>query len=455
MSSRPHIAVVGGGFSGAMLAVQLMRRAWRPLAITIIERKSVVGHGTAYGVSGPELILNVPAARMSAFQDDPDHFVRWLQLSGSNVPADQFAPRSLYGSYVNDVFRRDCQTCQHATVSCISDHAVSLELNKDKLSIVLQKRGTLDADLAVLAIGNSSPKLLPCLRGLNPRMLAEFAWDEDALAGIPPDGAVLILGTGLTAIDQILSLRAQGFQGAIFALSRRGQFPAVHGKQRQEWPTGWAAELPGNLRRSMIAVREQIQLAENMGTDWRAVIDSLRPHTKDLWRRFSIQDRGQFLRHVQSYWANARHRVPLQTFSRIESLLDNGQLRVLAGTILSSNQLAGRACVRFRKRGCSENKTLIVDRIVNCMGAGVPTRASSPLLNTLIEQRLVKRDRLGIGIETTVDGCVVSGDGRISNRLFAIGPVCRASLWETTAVAEIRMQAADLAAKLLGTLGIQ
>ena len=79
-----RIAIIGGGFSGTALAVQLLRRSGGP--VTLIERSGAWGPGLAYGTRCDRHLLNVRAERMSLFPDDPDHFTRWL--AGAGLPAD-------------------------------------------------------------------------------------------------------------------------------------------------------------------------------------------------------------------------------------------------------------------------------------------------------------------------------------------------------------------------------
>lgn len=75
-----HVAIIGAGFSGTLQAINLLRHEG-PRA-TLIERAPVAGTGLAYGAAHPSHVLNVRAANMSAFPDDPSHFVRWLEARG-------------------------------------------------------------------------------------------------------------------------------------------------------------------------------------------------------------------------------------------------------------------------------------------------------------------------------------------------------------------------------------
>jgi uncharacterized NAD(P)/FAD-binding protein YdhS len=85
-----------------------------------------------------------------------------------------------------------------------------------------------------------------------------------------------------------------------------------------------------------------------------------------------------------------------------------------------------------------------VEVVINATGPEVnPERAQSPLLKNLIARGLTTPDPLGLGIEVTR-----VSDG-VSDPLHTVGSLRKGSLWESTAVPELRVQAAELAKQLL------
>jgi len=89
------IAIIGGGASGTLLAVSLLRRARAPLRVLLVEKTGRVGPGLAYSTERPSHLLNVPAARMSAFPEDPEHFLRWARRGGPGTGPGGFVRRRL------------------------------------------------------------------------------------------------------------------------------------------------------------------------------------------------------------------------------------------------------------------------------------------------------------------------------------------------------------------------
>src|SRR5207247_4809146 len=99
------------GFTGSILAAQLLRRD-PSVSVTLIESASVAGRGVAYATSCSWHLLNVPAANMSAFPEDPEHFVRWAQLNyDAGTENEDFLPRRVYGQYLASILRQQTQHC--------------------------------------------------------------------------------------------------------------------------------------------------------------------------------------------------------------------------------------------------------------------------------------------------------------------------------------------------------
>ena len=115
-SAPKRIAIVGGGFSGVMTAVNLARLSTRPLELTVINCRRPTGRGVAYGTRRPEHLLNVAARNMSAFRDEPDHFLRWLRTRSEfdTMPEielrERFIPRMVYGDYLRSIMHHHLQS---------------------------------------------------------------------------------------------------------------------------------------------------------------------------------------------------------------------------------------------------------------------------------------------------------------------------------------------------------
>jgi uncharacterized NAD(P)/FAD-binding protein YdhS len=184
---------------------------------------------------------------------------------------------------------------------------------------------------------------------------------------------------------------------------------------------------------------------------WQPVMESLRPITPGLWRRMSDRDKRLFLRHVARYWEVHRHLVPPATASRITALRCTGQLLVHQGRIRAVRQHDARLSVLVDNG--TDTVELEAGWLINGTGAPADISATvSPLLRSLFGSGLARPDSLGLGIDATVHGSVLDAAGRPSDVLYTLGPPLRGLWYETTAIPEIRAQAAGLAARVTAGL---
>lgn len=326
--------------------------------------------------------------------------------------------------------------------------AVDVTRHGDLWTVTLHTGETIRAGAVVLAIGNAlAPadpldvsRIAPWYRG-NP-------WAADVVPRVPPEAPVLLIGTGLTMVDVALSLRESGHSGPIRAVSRHGKLSRHHRSYTPRPLTELPAEFLtpcGGLR----WLREAIAQHESVGGDWRAVIDSLRPHAAQIWKGWSLRQRGSFLRHARNLWDIHRHRMAPEIAGQLHTLLTDGILTIHAGRLLSAE--AGMACARITTRSTRSGTIfqLDVERVINCTG---PARnyatTDIPLIVRLREQGLLTPDRLRLGFDTDHDGRLIGADGSVNQALFTIGPLRIPALFESIAIPEIRVQAEALAGLL-------
>jgi uncharacterized NAD(P)/FAD-binding protein YdhS len=450
-SGRFDVVIVGGGFSAACLTIQLLVNRIRNLSLAIVHRDASVGRGVAYRTDCDAHILNVPVARMSILPDKPGHFLDWASTR-YQFEGNQFVPRRIYGEYIEECLAKVIAATPGVTIERIHDVATSLVPDSEGVSVTLGTSQSIYGRLAVLAIGNSPPVSPPCFASLSPNRYKQNAWASETALKIGSTDSVLVVGTGLTAIDQILALSRDDHAGTIYVLSRRGKLPALHAPAAA-WPSDWTKGLPADIRSIFRHVRKQIEVAVAAGADWRSVIDSLRHATPGIWQSLSPEQKQRFIRHARPYWEIARHRIPASTHKELERLMSERRMILLSGRIGVATEFENYVEVSYTDRETSTTKMLRVDRVINCTGPGTVSRVKDQLLAGLLDQGLARLDCLGLGIETGSHGAVIDAGGVASERIFAIGPVRKASLWESTAVPEIRVQAKELAEMIGARLG--
>jgi len=464
--SNPTIAVVGAGATGVIAAAAILRSLRRPARVVLFDGRGSHGAGLAYGTVDPDHVLNVPASKMSAIAEEPEHFVRWLREEGSDAAAawrtpavpDAFVPRGLYAKYLEDVLRTSLEG---------SDPGVALEVLREEVGDLVRRGGgwrllgqsgaAWIASVVILALGYRPPRLPsgvePAL-ATHPRMIHD-PWEGGAFEGVLPDDPVLVLGAHLTMIDVALTLDRQGHRGGIVAVSPRGLMPLSHGPTDAGYVAIGIDTPPVTARGLLHRVRAEMAAEESQGGSWRSVADAVRPLVPRLWSALSTAERARFLRHVHPYWEIHRHRMAPAIATHVEAMKSEGRLRVVAGRVVAATAHDGGFVVTVRPRSGHTVANFHAAWVVNTTG---PTLryAENPttLLRRLFDGGIVRPGPLDFGLEAAAGGALVDAAGQAHVDLFTLGPPLRGHLWETTAVPEIRLQAADLARSLAGTMGL-
>ncbi|BBD59900.1 beta-lactamase domain-containing protein [Nostoc sp. HK-01] len=459
------IAIVGAGFSGSLVATHLLKTASQPLIIKLIERSSQIGKGIAYSTDTNCHLLNVSAGNMSAFAHDGGHLLRWLQHNqnelasffAEEVNASSFIPRKVYGLYIQSILAEAEATApSDVQLERLTDEVVGIE-PKDKGAIISLRSGRcFTADKVVLALGNSPFTLPTDNSDSQNQSYRRNAWSTDALADLEPDAAVLLVGTGLTMVDMVLSLRDRQHQGKIYAVSRRGLFPQKHQASPPYSHQLTPESSPKTVRGWLHWLRTEVENAASQGYDWRAVIDSLRPITQQIWQKLPTLEQQRFLRHLTPYWDVHRHRIAQRVADVMREMLDSGQLIISSGRIQEYQLLPNGVAVTISGRKTQTNTVLHVKRVVNCTGVAADYRHSPhPLIDNLRSQRLIRPNSIGLGLDTNTQGALYTADDQVSTLLYTLGTPRKGDLWETIAVPELRIQAQQLSQTLLQSLPVR
>lgn len=441
-----RVIVVGGGFSGLMLAVHLLSDPRGP-AVTLIERRPEFCRGRAYADMGQPWRLNVCAGNMSAFPADPLHFLRWLQARDPAASFHDFAERRVYGDYLQGVLREVAARPDAPTrLTLLCGEAVAAKTTDAAVEVGLADGTTLEGDALVLAVGSGTPLAMPGVEALDADRYVADPWSQDVTGGLVTGDSVLLLGSGLTMVDAALALSGVEGLGTIYTLSRRGVLPRAHGVNLPP-PPAPAPDLPTCPAQLLRHVRRH---AETVG--WRGAVDALRPVSTTLWRSTSDKRRRRFLRHLRPWWDAHRHRLAPELWARLNTLQAAGALHSLAGRLRLAEPTAdGGVEVAWRPRGVEADATFRVRRVINCTGlGGVATAAADPLLADLLARGLIRGDAQRLGLEVDRDSRAVGADGRASARLHVLGPLTQGAFWEATAVPDLRNRALLLAEHLRG-----
>jgi uncharacterized NAD(P)/FAD-binding protein YdhS len=442
---RRHAIIVGGGASGVLLAYQLLRLGRRAFRVTLIEQRAELGRGLAYHTGNPDHLLNVRAANMSALPEDPDHFWRWLSDRDTCRCADRycFVPRGVYGDYIAGLIKPLVARGDDADgLRILNSECVSIRETADGVVAELASGAELAGDILILATGHDARKI--------PAACYADPWAPPSAAGIGKDGLVLILGTGLTMVDYVLSLLRDGHTGPIVAMSRRGLMPKAH---RRVPPLSIdELQVPFGASASQLLrwLRQLVDSHSAKGGNWRSVVDGLRPFTQRLWRELPIDSRRRFLEHARAWWDVHRHRMAPEVEFTISKAIADRRLTLIAAKIADISPNSAGAMVRYRRRCQTAPECLEVDAIVDCTGiVKDPAATANPAVRSLFDQGLARIDPLHMGLDVASDCAIIDRSGLPSRRLFAVGPLTRAAFWEIIAIPDIRNQCIQLAERML------
>jgi uncharacterized NAD(P)/FAD-binding protein YdhS len=463
-SSRPgrelRIVIAGGGASGTLLAIQLLLEAGSsglPARIWLIDQYGRHGLGQAYSADRGEYLLNSAAGAMSALPGHPDHLVSWAAEAADTGGAGQvseatFLPRRTYGSYLRDTLaaaERAARPTARLTRITATVTAIRAEPGGGRAARLQTTCGPLDADVAVLATGHE-PGALPFGAPDSGAVISDpwLPGALDQLCGGSGRCRVVVVGTGLTMADVAMAVTAARPGSTVHAVSRHGLLPRPHHgpAAAPPWPLWLPALSPaaGPVRLNDLMWQVGHAIAASPGS-WQAVLEALRPHVPRLWHGMPDQDKRAFLRHVARYWEVHRHLMPPATAARITMLRQTGRLVVHRGRVMAARQLISGLSVLVDAG--PDIAELEADWLINGSGS----TAASPLLRDLFASGMARPGPVQLGIDADCSGAVLRADGRPSTFLHALGPPLRGLWYETTAIPEIREQAAALAARIIGS----
>jgi Uncharacterized protein conserved in bacteria len=459
-SAAPQkVAIIGGGFSGTILLAHLAERLAAGSSVTVFDARGAHGSGTAYGTRERHHLLNVPADRMGAFE--PDHFIRWLSGQGGRAAvaricpdragAKDYLPRALYGAYLGSILDQALATAvrRGVTATLVPADIEDVRTRGKSLAIKIGNRREL-YDVLVLATGNQPPRR-PAFAARSLLKAKDYiadVWANGLPEHLRKDATVLILGTGLTAVDAVLSLEARGHEGRIIAVSRHGWLPAMHAAERPS-PWTWVVP-PERVAPRAVAylhwLKTEAKAAQAAGADWRGVFEALRPLTSRLWRDLDERQQQKVLRQ-HALWSIHRHRMAPEIAARLERLRESRQLEIVAARILSATSRFGTLRVRWRRRHAKADEVLKPSLILNCTGPDYDVEhAESSLYRRLIARGIVVRSPNGLGLGIDPDGSVRSLTGHM---VFALGALAVGDQFEITAVPELRAAARNVAERIV------
>lgn len=458
-----RVVIIGGGAAGVLVAARLLDASVvAPVGITIVEASGRLGAGVAYGTTDPDHLVNVRASAMSADPSVPGELLAWAVSEGiAGEGADTFIARRDFHRYLRHHLQTALDRAADATLETVEAAATSLRRRPRGVLVELDDGDQIAADVAVLALGNPPPSTPAPFSGLEGSAgWVPDPWAPGALASLSHADRVLLVGSGLTMVDAAITLARDhdplsGTSLQLTSVSRSGLLPAAHLDHQADRPLR-AIDLDrdgSDVRQLAHRLRERCVHgvgAEYPDENWREVIDHVRPFANALWRRYDRAERTRFITELAREWDVHRHRMAPAIARRITELCESSVLEIQRARPISAEALPrGGVAVTFSDDS-GDVSTVIYNAVVNCTGPGRPwLDGSQPLIADLVESGRASPDELQLGLKTDEHGSPIGTDGSAWSEVLVIGTLRRGTLWETTAVPELRSQALHIADRII------
>ena len=422
-----RVVIVGGGASGVLVAVNLLRKS-ESCEVILVEPNQKLGLGLAYSTKDSEHLLNVPAGRMSGLVEEPGSLCEWAK-----VDENAFLSRQDYGRYLNFLLERELSRVGSDRFKHLENWVVGIEHLGNGYRCTLESGDFVDSDKVVLAVGNSD--------SLVPEFFRELSTSSRVVRDVWREGLttefdnVAIIGTGLTFYDIALSILRNRPRAVIHGISRNGLLPSPHLRHRAP-----ALPVPVNARLSAQGIRDYLS---SVGDRWREAQDGIRHDLQEIWAAFPEEEKKTFINQYFRWWNSLRHRSAPEIDERIKSLMQTGQVIIHKASVESISEVSDDLLLKL-----SNGETLKVNQVIN--GCGNQMVATHPLIEKLVQSGLLARGPLGYGVACdTKTLALKDAQGRTHSGIYGIGPILIGELLETTAIPEIRVEADLIARELL------
>jgi uncharacterized NAD(P)/FAD-binding protein YdhS len=428
------------------MAAHLLKSANPDLRVTLVEKRPHFGQGIAYSTLLSAHVLNVSAAGMSAYADDPGNFWRWLQGRGLVDPEQTpqtpfYAPRSIYARYLGELLDElEAREQPTGRLRLIHEESLSITPTASGVEVALANGTSVVAHLAILATGHDE----------QPAQGHAIRMGSEADTALDPESRVMVLGTGLSMVDAFLALEQRGHTGEIVAVSRRGLLPSPHRKGNPIKLD--VADIPLGTQLSYFVgwFRDLIRENQKAGVDWRDVVDGLRPFNQKIWQNWPASAKRRFVEHTKAWWDIHRHRMAPEVYAKVTQAVQAGRIRLVAGRVVGIVPSEAFS-VDIQSRHSQLVETLDVARIYDCSGIvrDISTSSNS-VVRSLVDRGLARPDPMRIGLDVSANCEIIAGDGAVSRKILAVGPLTRGTFFEIDAIPDIRVQCARLSKQLLG-----
>ena len=441
------IGIIGAGFSGMMTAIHLLKKN-ESLKVILFDQKSK-GQGIAYAPQSDAVLLNVITSKMSAFAKEPHHFLNWCKEKdpykniSDELLGQSFMPRSLYGNYLQDLYALNLEN--NSRFKHVKENVLEIKLNGN-IQLLKTNSQQISVDKTVLATGNALPGNHVVPKGLiSDNRYHQNPWNID-FSKISKSKPLIIIGNGLSMVDTVMELRNRKFDQHIYAVSPNG-FNILPHRQFNFKYDGPLKNNPDQftLKELLHLFNTELNKLKAFGISAEPLVDALRPFTQSIWKKMTPEERQTFMKKLRHLWGQARHRLPFVSYDFIQKEQISEKLSIIAGKLSDFKSDKHELIVSIHQRKSKKTITINCSAVINCTGPETNYRKiEGNLIGNLVSEGILCQDSLFLGIEADDQFRTLDSDSN-THSIYALGPLLKGKLWESTAVNELRTQAERLA----------
>ncbi|CAD2072290.1 FAD/NAD(P)-binding protein [Phocicoccus pinnipedialis] len=437
------VAIIGAGMAGIGTMRYYIDHVEVPFELYIYDTKRDAGVGYPFGPDDKALLLNQRLRKMTlAPWDDKEEYIKYLERKRPESLEKEFISRAEFGEYTNDVFN---QYIEDPRVTFIPEIVSDITVDGDSFTLHIEDRQEV-FDVVHLCIGQLPQTDFYDLKGTDAFISTPFpinAYKDQLLRS----DSVGIIGSSLTAIDIMMFLYTNQYNGKILAASRSGVLPFIRGSeadititkdswmQEQETPSishfmeaiedelnalGIDFNLVYELNDMSVeeSLKWQLQNIETMGKI-ETVVTTLTVTLRKLWNQYPQHDREYFMKELKSLIMQLEGPFPMETAEKLVEMIEKNQLLFVSH--LSDIEYRDTFILR------DDKSTYNTELLVNATGPNMngehlaDTNNASGLVKQLIDRRIFTRDELGGILVTYPEFSVISQAHGVLSRMKLYG----------------------------------
>lgn len=466
------VAIIGMGTSGMAVAAAYEKEAKKgTYSIDCYDREDSFGKGYPYRTDTKDLILNLKTRKISYNYQDNDDLAHWLEDQKQSIPV--YTPRTVFGEYTKS---RLMDTLNSIGANIIQQQVAALDYDAatKEWHLTTEKGEKRTYQRVHLCCGEISQKNPYQLKG-QPKVIHKVYPMAEKLRGITSDHRVCIIGAGLTAVDIATHLIKNSKAKKIHMFSNTNVVPTVRvepvditvsvltlervqaeiekgggsmsfevfdelfTQELREQGIHYESFLAKHMVGGIEGLKTNIQEPNDL-----AIVQALLPPLNVvfnlIWNAMPEASRESFILKYHPFMCLNRSPVPMESAELMIEAAERGQLDFLQGVDhVSSDE---KALIHLQ-----DGSSMSVDVIINGTGLDPSLKdihLENPLLASLLDKRILQRDRWG-GITTRFeDMAVISPRYGTLENLHAYGILVTGIQYRNNSTLIIQMTAHNL-----------